>query len=158
MIGVIYMKKYLYPIMASTILICLAVNPVNTKALETDTPVTEEPIDETSGLIFSYDLSINSGSKKIYITGTTGSRESMKSIGFKNFKIQRSSNGTSWTTEKTLSDMLDSDSYGYYLNDYSVSVQGGYYYRVTCTHYAKESGLFGGSQSVNNTSNSVWIS
>lgn len=153
------MYKALSSIVISGLLVCcLPMNNPVAKATETDTNINEEIIDETSGLVVQYYISVSSGTKTIRIDGITSSNEQMKSIGLKNIKIQRSSNGSSWTTERTLSDMLDSDSYGYYLNDYSVSVQGGYYYRVTCTHYAKESGLFGGSQSVNNTSNSVWIS
>ena len=81
----------------------------------------------------------------------------MKSIGFENIKIQHSSDKVNWSKEKDLDDLLKSENNSYYINDYSISVKGGYYYRVTCTHYAKESGLFGSSQSVNNTSNSVWI-
>ncbi len=109
-----------------------------------------------AGLISRYSLSATSSNGNLYLNGYTLSNSKMKSIGFKNIVIQRSSDGVHWEKEKSLSDILKSD-YEYYLDNYSVSVQGGYYYRVTCTHYAKESGLFGSSQSVNNTSNSVWI-
>ncbi len=37
------------------------------------------------------------------------------------------------------------------------SVTSGYYYRVTCSHYAKEKGLFGDSEKDDNTSNSVYV-
>lgn len=110
----------------------------------------------TAGLISRYSLSVTSSNGKLCLSGYTLSNSKMKSIGFKNIVIQRSSDGVNWEKEKSLSDILKSD-YEYYLDNYSVSVQGGYYYRVTLTHYAKESGLFGSSQSVNNTSNSVWI-
>lgn len=109
-----------------------------------------------AGLISRYSLSVSSSNGNLCLNGYTRSNSKMKSIGFKNIVIQRSSDGVDWEKEKSLSDILKSD-YEYYLDDYSVNVQGGYYYRVTCTHYAKESGLFGSSQSVNNTSNSVWI-
>ena len=102
-------------------------------------------------------LSIDSGDKKIYLTGKTQSNDSMKSIGFKNISIEYSSDGTNWREEKPIDDLLKSDSISYYLNSYSVSVKGGYYYRVKLNHYAKESGWFGSSQSVENTSNSIWI-
>lgn len=145
-------------LLAGLLTICVPMNISTTKAAEPDTNVNEEIIDETSGLLFQYEISVYSGNKKVNINGITKSVNQMKSIGFKDLCIQRSSNGTSWTTEIDLGDLLESNSYGYYLNGYSVPVTGGYYYRVTCTHYAKESGWFGDSQSVDNTSNSVWIS
>lgn len=111
----------------------------------------------TAGLISRYKLSVTTSNGNLYLNGYTLSNSKMKSIGFKNIVIQRSSDGVNWVKEKNLSDILKSD-YEYYLDNYSVTVNGGYYYRVTCTHYAKESGLFGSSQSVDNTSNSVWIS
>lgn len=85
------------------------------------------------------------------------SNNSMKSIGYKDISIEYSSDNVHWTEEKSIGDLLKSNSSSYYLNNYSVSVNGGYYYRVSLTHYAKESGLFGSSQSVPNTSESVWI-
>ena len=110
----------------------------------------------TAGLISRYSLSATSSNGNLCLNGYTLSNSKMKSIGFKNIVIQRSSDGVHWEKEKSLSDILKFD-YEYYLDNYSVSVQGGYYYRVSLTHYAKESGLFGSSQSVSNTSNSVWI-
>lgn len=112
----------------------------------------------TAGLISRYNLSVISSNGKLCLSGCTLSDSKMKSIGLKNIAIQRSSDRVKWEKEKPLSDMLNTSNYEYYLNNYSINVEGGYYYRVTCTHYAKESGLFGSSQSVNNTSNSVWIS
>lgn len=111
----------------------------------------------TEGLIRKYSLSVSSSGKTLYINGSTASNNSMKSIGYKNVSVEYSSNGVKWYTEKSIGDLLKSDSLSYYLNNYAVSVKGGYYYRVSCTHYAKEKGLFGSSQSVDNTSNSVWI-
>ena len=111
----------------------------------------------TSGLISKCSLSISASNKAMQISGTTESTLKMKSIGYKDISIEHSSDNVHWSEEKTLDDLLKSDSNSYYLNNYSVSVKGGYYYRVTLNHYAKESGLFGTSQSVNNTSNSVWI-
>ena len=110
-----------------------------------------------AGLICSYDLSISNDSGSLCMNVKTSSNSIMKSIGITNVKIQYSSDGANWSTEKPLSDMLNTSSSGYLLNNHTISVNGGYYYRVTCTHYAKESGLFGSSQSVSNTSNSVWI-
>lgn len=110
----------------------------------------------TAGLISRYSLSATSSNGNLCLSGYTLSNSKMKSIGFKNIVIQRSSDGVNWEKEKNHSDILKSG-YEYYLDNYSISVQGGYYYRVKLTHYAKESGLLGSSQSVDNTSNSVWI-
>ena len=111
----------------------------------------------TSGLINRCYLSVSASNKAIMLSSATESANKMKSIGFKDISIEYSSDNVHWSEEKPLYDLLQSDSNSYYLNNYSVSVKGGYYYRVTLTHYAKESGLFGSSQSMNNTSNSVWI-
>lgn len=110
----------------------------------------------TEGLIRTVKLAISSSDKAIYINGTTTSNSSMKSIGYTDISIEYSSDNIHWDREKPHDDLLKSGS-SYYLNNYSVSVKGGYYYRVSLNHYAKESGLFGSSQSVSNTSNSVWV-
>ena len=110
----------------------------------------------TAGLIYRYDINITGSDQKIYINGITVSNNSMKSIGYKDISIEYSSDKVNWKKENSVDDLLKSGS-SYYLNNYSVSVKGGYYYRVSLTHYAKESGMFGSSQSVPNTSNSVWI-
>lgn len=88
---------------------------------------------------------------------STVSNSSMKSIGYTDISIEYSSDNVNWDEEKPLDNLLKSDSSSYYLNNYSVSVKGGYYYRVSLNHYAEKGGLFGSSQSVSNTSNSVWI-
>lgn len=111
----------------------------------------------TAGLISSYYVTVSKGDHCIYIDGKTKSNINMKSIGYKDISIEYSSDNVHWSEEKPIDDLLKSDSSSYYLNDYSVSVNGGYYYRVTLNHYAKESGWFGSSQSVPNTSGSVWV-
>ncbi|MCM1298696.1 MAG: hypothetical protein NC203_07130 [Firmicutes bacterium] len=114
----------------------------------------------TVGLIKRYELSVSASTSGgvLYISGQTSSNSTMKEIGFKNIVVEHSSNGTDWYEEKNVGDLLKSNSSNYSLSKYAVTVTGGYYYRVTCTHYAKESGLFGQSQSESNTSNSVWVS
>lgn len=111
-----------------------------------------------AGLIKSYEIAVSKSNGNLCLNGSTISSSQMKSIGFTNIEVQRSTDNKNWTKEKSLSDMLASSSNNKYINDYTTSVNGGYYYRIKCTHYAKESGLFGSSQSVSNTSNSVWIS
>lgn len=131
--------------------------PVKAANPNTQTVSTENQT-RTAGLITRYDLTVSSSGGKLCVNGVTKANGSMKSVGYKDISVQYSSNGVDWYTEKTISDLLKSDSSSYYLNNYYISVKGGYYYRITCTHYAKASGLFGSSQSVDNTSNSVWIS
>lgn len=113
--------------------------------------------ERTAGLISYYNLYVSADNGSIMLSGMTRASLSMKSIGYKDISIEYSSDNVHWTEEKTIDDLLKSNSSSYYLNNYSVSVNGGYYYRVSLTHYAKESGLFGSSQSVPNTSESVWI-
>ena len=130
-------------------------------AEETTMPVavtTDENVRAT-GLIMTYTLYSTAGVKKIYISATTTGYDTMAKIGFKSIKSQLSSNGSSgWTDEKNLSDQLVTDSMYHHLDQYTVSVAGGYYYRVVLTHYAKEQGwFFPSSQSITNYSNVVWV-
>ncbi len=114
--------------------------------------------------IFAYSLSTYcisisaSGYKTLCIDAITKATEEAQSIGIKNVTIERSPNGRdNWAAEKGLGDMLASNTNLYSLEDYSVSVDGGYFYRVTCTHYAKAKGLLGSSESEYNVSNIIWI-
>ena len=141
---------------------CLSV-PVQANAAEKETVAVNavstgevEPL--AAGLISTHLLSCTSGTKTVYITGATYANEQMSEIGFIDIKIQRSSDRTNWTTEKTVSDKIKEDSSNYLLDSYAVTVQGGYYYRVQLTHYAKEdTWWFPDEQSVTNTSSYVWI-
>ena len=76
-------------------------------------------------------------------------------IGFKDIVVEYSTNQSNWDTYTTIGDILNSSASSCYLNNYSIPVTNGYYYRVTLKHYAKESGWFGSSQSEPNTSNVV---
>lgn len=129
-----------------------AVSAKSTQTISNDT----ENLTRAAGLITRCDLRVSTSNNSLYINGITQANGSMKSIGFKDISIEYSSDNVNWDKEKPIDDITKSGS-SYYLNDYSVSVNGGYYYRVSLNHYAKESGLFGSSQSVSNTSNSVWI-
>ncbi|MCM1529775.1 MAG: hypothetical protein NC093_07245 [Alistipes sp.] len=146
-------------------LLCI-LTPMQAQAAEIDTA--DKPyltVSETSGimpyaewLITNHSLSCSAATKAVEITSKTSASSSMAKIGFKNIVIQRSSDKVNWTDEVDVGDKLKSSASTYSLANYSVSVKGGYYYRVKLTHYAKESGLFGSSQSVDVTSNSVWVS
>lgn len=151
-------KKAIALGVAGILIYSVPIMPVKAISNTYEQSVSTDNQTRTAGLILNMSLSIASGNKKIYLTGKTLSNNSMKSIGFKDISIEYSSDNVHWDEEKTIDDLLESDSSNYYLNDYAVPVKGGYYYRVKLTHYAKEKGLFGSSQSVNNTSNSVWVS
>ena len=143
--------------MASVIACGVALKPINTKAYENDSPYTDDnTVDRTVGLIAKYSLSVSKSGGNLTISGQTKSNSIMASIGFINISIQRSSNGSSWTEEKTITNKLKSNSTSHTLSDYSVTVVGGYYYRVVCDHYADNGS--GTTQRVSQTSNSVWIS
>jgi len=145
-LGIVGLLTYSVPTMP--------VKATNNKSIQLSS---SEDQTRTVGLIYRYEVAVSGKEKKIYINGTTASNNSMKSIGYKDISIEYSSDGVNWYREMHTFDLLKSYSSSYYLNNYAVSVKGGYYYRVSLTHYAKESGWFGSSQSVENTSNSVWI-
>lgn len=148
-------KKALTLGVVGVLVYSIPVMPVKA-ASNTDTSVSDSNQARTAGLICSCSVSISSGTGKLYITTETEAFGNMKTIGFKDISIEYSSDNVHWSEEKQLDDITKSGS-SYYLNNHSVSVKGGYYYRVSLTHYAKEDGWFGSSQSVPNTSNSVWI-
>lgn len=81
----------------------------------------------------------------------------MQTLGYTDITIEYSSDGNNWYQEKYVGNLLISDSSTYYLNNFAVTVKGGYYYRIRLNHYAEESGLFGSSQTIANISNTVWI-
>ncbi len=110
------------------------------------------------GLITRYSLSCAGGSKTVYINAEVYGSDTMAKIGFKNIKIQRSSDQNNWTTETTVSDKISENAVQKRLSRYAVSVSGGYYYRIVLDNYAKEDAFwFPESQTVSATSNSVWI-
>lgn len=112
-----------------------------------------------TGLISSYALSCSSGSKTVYITAENYGTDKMAKIGFKNIKIQRSSDNQNWSKYDTVPDQISEDAYQKKMSRYAVSVEGGYYYRVVLDIYAKENTWwFPKTQTINATSNSVWVS
>jgi len=133
-------------------------NAAETEIGETDKVIAEEISPYAAGLISGYSLGCSAGTKTIKITARTVGYEEMSKIGFTNIKIQRSTNLVNWTTEKTISDKIAENATTHTLDKYAVSVEGGYYYRITLTHYAKEqTWFFPDEQSVTNTSSYVWI-
>ena len=157
------MKKRIFAAILSCSLLLTMPMQVNAASPETSVlnakPGTEAEIQAT-GLISYYFLTISGDAKKLYISAHTHGTERLAKLGFKDIVVERSSNGVSnWTEEKDLGNKLKEDAISYTLSNYEVSVTGGYYYRVKLTHYAKEDKLlFPTTQSVQNTSNAIWIS
>ena len=115
--------------------------------------------DRAAGLIISYSLSMSTAKKVVRITAETFGNGTMAKIGFTDIRIQRSTNGsTNWTDEFVMSDQIVTNAVSHVLNNLPVSVDGGYYYRIKLTHYAKEQGwFFPSSQSITNYSNVGWV-
>lgn len=137
-----------------------SIGTVNAQATEQTTYETEietETAVTTEGLISGYNLSISKSGNMLYINADTYAFSIMKTIGFKDIVVEYSSNASDWYTyDDDFSPQTTSNASSYSLVNFPVSVENGYYYRVTLNHYAKEAGWFGKSQSVLNVSNVVW--
>ncbi len=116
---------------------------------------TEVSIVRAEGLITGYTLSISKSGSTLYINANTRASTTMKTIGFKDIVVEYSANNVDWFEYEPAFDYTKSSASSYYMSSYPISVTNGYYYRVTLNHYAKETGWFGSSQSVPNTSNVV---
>lgn len=152
------MKKFL----SFFCMICMisSIGTVNAQATEQtvyEAEIETEAAVTTEGLISGYDLSISKSGNTLYINADTYAFSIMKKIGFTNIVVEYSTNNNNWYTyDDDFSSQTTSNAYSYSLVNFPVPVENGYYYRVTLTHYAKEMGLFGSSQSVPNVSNVVW--
>lgn len=154
------MKKRLLAL--SVVSVIAMLTPIQTSAADYNEPenqqvALENAVPYAAGLITNYALGCSGESKTVKIIGKTSGSSSMAKIGFKDIIVERSSDNINWDDEVDVGDKLTTSASTYSLANYPIEVEGGYYYRVKCKHYAKENGLFGGSQSVENHSNSVWI-
>lgn len=147
------MKKFISIILSSIIaIICLAPfnafaaeNVIETNAkydftvIENDESISIEGTSlYSSNLIIRNNLSIKKDGTTLKITGVTEGNSEVFKCGFTKVVIQRKkSSENSWSNYKTYNDLF-SKSNSYTLNK-SVSVEKGYQYRVTATHYAKKS-------------------
>jgi len=92
----------------------------------------------TTGLITNKKLGIAKNGSSLVISGFTTGTSSVVKCGFTKVTIQqRKSSSDSWSNYKSYNDLY-SDSNAYTLGK-TVSVTSGYQYRVTATHYAKQS-------------------
>lgn len=134
-----------------------SVNMQNIKAdsINDDGCYTSEQNDRTEGLIYRVELSARLWYGYFSLSGKTNSSNTMAYIGYTDISIQRSSDGIHWTQEKTIPDILNTNSSSNTLTDYLITVSGGYYYRACLNHYADNGS--GVTQTIYNTSNAVWI-
>lgn len=93
----------------------------------------------TTGLITGNKLGIaKQGTTTLVITGYTYGSNDVVKCGFTKVVVQRkTASATSWSNYKTYNDLY-SESNRYNLSK-SLTVEKGYQYRVTATHYAKNS-------------------
>lgn len=151
------MNKKIIP---SLFICCLAITVSGYSDTKSDNAEAVESVytAKAKGLIDLYSLSCSGDIQTIYITASTNGNEKMSEIGLKNIKIERSSDKINWTTERTVSDILLDECSVYNTSRQAFSVEGGYYYRVTLEHYAKENTQwFPQEQNVSNTSAPVFI-
>jgi hypothetical protein len=135
---------------------------VKVNAVDIDSFVTvsdELNNEKAAGLIISFSLSLATDRNLVKITADTIASETMAKIGFTDITIQRRYSGSSsWDDAYTISDQIVTNSVYHVLNNLPVSVDGGFYYRIKLTHYAKETGwFFPSSQSITNYSNESWV-
>ncbi len=108
-----------------------------------------------TGLITSYELSLDQSGTTLYIYGLTTCILDIQKCGFKDLKIQRrKSSSYSWTDYYEYGNVYV-EAVGANLST-TLVVERGYQYRISCKHYAKKSLLV--TQSISNTSNVVTVS
>lgn len=91
-----------------------------------------------TGLITDYKLGIAKSGSSLLISGYTYGSSEVTKCGFTEVIVERRANSSSsWSEYATYKDLYSSSN-SYNLSK-SVSVTGGYQYRVTATHYAKKS-------------------
>lgn len=156
------MKKHL--LVLSVVSAIAMLTPIQAQASEIKVTSSTDMIAETDSavpyadwIIVSYSLSCSKSEKAVKINAKTFASSSMAKLGCKDIVVERSSDNVKWEKEVKVGDKLTTSTSIFSLANYSVEVEGGYYYRVRCKHYAKENGLFGGSQSVENYTDGVWI-
>lgn len=154
--------KKLSALLACAMLLMVPVQGNVTAVDETTAPNAASSEDAQSvaraaGLISTYTLSCSASTKTLYITGATRGTGKMAEIGFINIDVQKSTDKKSWSHATTVVNQIATNSDYKSMSNFAVPLKGGYYYRVSLTHYAKETGWFPDEQSVSNTSNAVWV-
>lgn len=130
------MKKVIVSIIIS---VCLIFNTGLTVFASSSNDIEPNYSVYTVGLISYELLSISRNSNNITLTAQTICTDTMKYVGLKDVIIEQSSDGVNWSEYKLIGDLLSENSAKYVANNLTLAtVTSGYYYRVTCNHYAKE--------------------
>lgn len=150
------MRKIL-SVLCITSLLVSGISAIPTMAEEIDEKGTETTnIERAAGYLSYHNTSVSNYNGSLCVNTITRATENMEEIGVKDLTVQYSYNGIKWYTEWNAGDFLDYNTNGYELNSYIIALdRSGCYYRISCTHYAKKAFL--NTQSVNGTSNIVWI-
>lgn len=147
-------------ITAACLGVMLMYAPVQMKAASVDNSVYEQ-YENAIGLIEKCSLKCSSYEEGyLDVTAKTQVSGKMKEVGFKNIVVQFSSDGENWYDEYTYGDHTGTDTKYHNLNGLRLKVRGGYYYRISCVHYAN--GRAYGEDSVRtqtavNVSSAVWV-
>ncbi len=146
------MKKYISIFFAILMMLtCFApATAFADDSLENDTYFTQEEselpeyayatysLERATDLITGKNLFIEKSGTTLTIKGHTKGSSEVKKCGFTKVIVQRKkSTATSWSEYKTYKSLYSESNY-YNLNK-SLTVEKGYQYRVTATHYAKKS-------------------
>lgn len=156
------MKAKIFSVILSGLLMASLPAQINANAIEensaTVSSIESSDSIDAAGLIAGYTVSCTAGTKCVYIDAEVTGNELLAEIGFKNIKVQHSSDKIHWETEKTPPNQIVEDDYAHFLVDYKVTVDGGYYYRVVLDAYAKEdTWWFPTKQTAEGISNVVWV-
>lgn len=147
-----------------TIMSCFSFNTFAAEDIKvyTTPEVVQHPSEEAvmsgetraSGLILQYSLSISKSSTTLNITGATRCSVDVVKCGFKDLQVERRRYTTGdWEVYYDYGDV--------YLEEIncnlstSLTVEYGYYYRVTCTHYAKKS--WWSTQSIDHETSGIYV-
>lgn len=159
------MKRFISILLATvSVLACFTLNSFAAEKMEiyTAPDISVLSADEVSisaetrasGLILAYGLSISKSGTTLRIVGETTCAPAVVKCGFKDLTVERrKTTSDSWSTYYEYGDVyIDMSSYTI---STSLTVPSGYYYRVTCTHYAKKHIL--STQKVDNETNGIYF-
>ena len=150
-------KKY---ITAAFLGLLLVGAPVQMTAVSVDNSYYEQ-YQKAIGLIEKCSVRCSAAGRGLLeISAKTQVSGKMNEVGFKNIVVQRSSDGRNWQDEVTVGDKTAKNTKYYNLDGYTVDVQGGYYYRVVCVHYANGvpyDKSEAHTQTAENTASGVWV-
>lgn len=147
-------------ITAACLGVMLMYAPVQMKAVSVDNSVYEQ-YENAIGLIEKCSLRCSSNEEGyLELTAKTQVSGKMNEVGFKNIVVQFSSDGENWYDEYTYGDYTGTNTKYHNLNGLRLKVRGGYYYRISCVHYAN--GRAYGDDAVRtqtavNVSSAVWV-